>query len=611
MDNIGRIKNNFRILDYDSGLEKLEELLSNYEGTELRMKVDKLRYSKDYLRKKSVFFHEKYKESGEELEKYDEFFSSRGIKIGEKYSANVKNKLLYAKKTNNLGLFDDYFNSIINELDELKRKTIESEKIVNEMSEKYSCPECRSEDIIYDGSRGDTVCEGCGLIIFEKELESNQRRAFTREEKKKRIHNEVVMNGKLGSLIKVNDIKKKSVRKKNMFNRIRKIHGLASIDRNLNMGYNYIDKISAKLKDVNHAVRRDAKNYLEKMHELGLIIGSSYEIASTACLYASSKKNNRPVNLNELEDATEFKKPDTKEEKIMGVPKEKISKYYEKVKNHISVENKRKSVKFYIAEFSGNLGIDYFIEKDCADFFERLNEKNNIYFKKRIIPVKTFVDNNRSAVAAGIVYIISNKKKGVEINNYDFYKKNGYDLPERIKNIEEEIREREKEKKKYGKKLSETPSYMRGTIEEYENKISKAEEEIMCLNESLKKDKSTVSQNVMSELSKVTTVTLRTYYKTIWKHVDAGDYYQDELRKFENKSVPDSSFSKISKKLLDGIIKTDSVKLKRMMDYYLKKLNRYSGFKKKELKNSFIPGFKKESLEDIKEYLKRIHDELN
>nr|HIK01320.1 transcription initiation factor IIB [Candidatus Undinarchaeales archaeon ERR594346 U_76725] len=53
------------------------------------------------------------------------------------------------------------------------------------MSEK--CPECNSENVSFDSKRAETVCNKCGIVIDERQIDTTQEwRAFDYEQRKKR-----------------------------------------------------------------------------------------------------------------------------------------------------------------------------------------------------------------------------------------------------------------------------------------------------------------------------------------------------------------------------------------------------------------------------------------
>ena len=49
------------------------------------------------------------------------------------------------------------------------------------------CPECGSDNLVHDYDTGETVCGGCGLVIYEQMMDKGPEwRAFTQEEKASR-----------------------------------------------------------------------------------------------------------------------------------------------------------------------------------------------------------------------------------------------------------------------------------------------------------------------------------------------------------------------------------------------------------------------------------------
>ena len=49
------------------------------------------------------------------------------------------------------------------------------------------CPECSSKNLVHDHDTGETICSGCGLVLFEQTLDKGPEWcAFTQEEKTSR-----------------------------------------------------------------------------------------------------------------------------------------------------------------------------------------------------------------------------------------------------------------------------------------------------------------------------------------------------------------------------------------------------------------------------------------
>ena len=58
------------------------------------------------------------------------------------------------------------------------------------MSEKNSnyCPECGNENLISDDSRGEIICDCCGLVLIQRIIDSGPEwRAFSSEEANRKV----------------------------------------------------------------------------------------------------------------------------------------------------------------------------------------------------------------------------------------------------------------------------------------------------------------------------------------------------------------------------------------------------------------------------------------
>lgn len=178
---------------------------------------------------------------------------------------------------------------------------------------KKKCPECGSYDFIEDPSRGELVCNSCGLVVEEAMIDTGQEwRAFDTEQMSKRAragaplsftkHDKGITTeiGKgVGELYKV------PAKKRAQYYRLTKWHKrlIKSKDRNLSFAFSELQRIVSFLglpKTIHERIAR----YYEDAVNKGLVRGRSIESVIAALTYAVSRELQSPRTLDEIAEAS-------------------------------------------------------------------------------------------------------------------------------------------------------------------------------------------------------------------------------------------------------------------------------------------------------------------
>jgi transcription initiation factor TFIIB len=175
------------------------------------------------------------------------------------------------------------------------------------------CPECGSRKIIQDGGSGETVCEGCGLVIAEPAINTGPEwRAFTQKEIETRtrvglplsfsVHDKglsttigPIDRDALGKRIP-QETKYKMLRLKRWNTRARRN---ASVDRNLAHALGELQKTSEKL-HIPSIVQERAALIYRKALKKGVIRGRSISSMVLASLYVACRMTQTPRTLDEV-----------------------------------------------------------------------------------------------------------------------------------------------------------------------------------------------------------------------------------------------------------------------------------------------------------------------
>ncbi len=175
------------------------------------------------------------------------------------------------------------------------------------------CPECGNTNLISDSTRGELICNVCGLVLSQNLIDSGPEwRAFSSEEANKKARvgapTTLTIHDKgLSTMIgwKNKDAFGKSIspKMKAEVYRLRKWHVRTrtnkSIDRNLAYAMNELDRFSSQL-NLSKALKESAAHIYRKMAHKNLIRGRSIEAMLIASIYLSCRLNNIPKTLDDF-----------------------------------------------------------------------------------------------------------------------------------------------------------------------------------------------------------------------------------------------------------------------------------------------------------------------
>ncbi len=175
-----------------------------------------------------------------------------------------------------------------------------------------TCPQCGSNRLIYDPSRGEIICADCGYVISEREIDRGPEwRAFTPEERERRSRVGAPISRLTPDSISTDiDWRSKdasgreiSLRKKIEMLRLRKWHVRAraqsSIERNLTQAAMELERLGAQL-GLPRAVLDRALEIYRKALDSSLVRGRSIESVMAAAVYAACREMRLPRTLDEI-----------------------------------------------------------------------------------------------------------------------------------------------------------------------------------------------------------------------------------------------------------------------------------------------------------------------
>ncbi len=240
------------------------------------------------------------------------------------------------------------------------------------MSEDISnlCPECSNNDLISDDSRGEIICNSCGLVLSQRIIDSGPEwRAFSTEEANKKVRvgapTTLTLHDKgLSTMIgwknkdafgKIISPKMKAdvyrLRKWNVRTRTNK-----SIDRNLSYAMNELDRFSSQL-NLSKELKESAAHIYRKMVLKNLIRGRSIEAMLIASIYAACRINSIPKT---IDDFIEF----------ASVDKKKIARCYRLILTELKIIIKVSSPINFIPRFCAELNLSGSTQNRAAEILK-------------------------------------------------------------------------------------------------------------------------------------------------------------------------------------------------------------------------------------------------
>ena len=240
------------------------------------------------------------------------------------------------------------------------------------MSEKNSnlCPECGNENLISDDSRGEIICNDCGLVLIQRIIDNGPEwRAFSTEEANRKVRvgapTTLTLHDKgLSTMIgwKNKDAFGKiiSPKMKAEVYRLRKWHVRTrtnkSIDRNLAYAMNELDRFSSQL-NLSKDIKESSAHIYRKMANKNLIRGRSIEAMLIASIYAACRINIVPKT---LDDFIEF----------ASVDKKKIARCYRLILIELRINVRVSSPINFIPRFCAELNLSGSTQNRAAEILK-------------------------------------------------------------------------------------------------------------------------------------------------------------------------------------------------------------------------------------------------
>ena len=256
-----------------------------------------------------------------------------------------------------------------------EREQEQTEERQDEDEEVRSCPECESDDLVSSADGGEIVCNDCGLVIEEENIDRGPEwRAFNHSERqnKSRVGAPTTQTMHDKGLTTQIDWKDKdaygqslSSEKRSQMHRLRKwqerIRTKDAGERNLQFALSEIDRMASAL-GVPRSVREVASVIYRRALNEDLIRGRSIEGVATSCLYAACRQEGIPRSLEEVSD-------------VSRVEQKEIGRTYRYVAQELSLKMEPVDPKQYVPRFASDLGLSEEVQSKANEIIDETAEK--------------------------------------------------------------------------------------------------------------------------------------------------------------------------------------------------------------------------------------------
>jgi len=241
-------------------------------------------------------------------------------------------------------------------------------------TERLVCPECGGS-LASDAEHGETVCEDCGLVVEENEIDPGPEwRAFDAAEKDEKsrvgapttnMMHDKGLSTNIGWQDKDAYGNSLSSRQREKMQRLRtwneRFRTRDSKERNLKQALGEIDRMASAL-GLPENVRETASVIYRRALDEDLLPGRSIEGVATSALYAAARQAGTPRSLDEIAA-------------VSRVAKDEIARTYRYVVRELSLEIQPADPESYVPRFVSDLGLPEEVERRARQLLNTAKEQ--------------------------------------------------------------------------------------------------------------------------------------------------------------------------------------------------------------------------------------------
>ncbi|MCU4742143.1 transcription initiation factor IIB [Natronoglomus mannanivorans] len=240
--------------------------------------------------------------------------------------------------------------------------------------ERERCPECGG-NVLNDAEHGETVCDDCGLVVDEGEIDRGPEwRAFNSSEKDEKsrvgapttnMMHDQGLSTNIGWQDKDAYGKSLSSRQRQKMQRLRtwneRFRTRDSKERNLKQALGEIDRMASAL-GLPDNVRETASVIYRRALEEDLLPGRSIEGVATSSLYAAARQAGTPRSLDEITA-------------VSRVEKDEIARTYRYVIRELGLEVQPADPESYVPRFASDLDLSDETERRARNLLKSAKDQ--------------------------------------------------------------------------------------------------------------------------------------------------------------------------------------------------------------------------------------------
>ena len=255
-----------------------------------------------------------------------------------------------------------------------ERERNEESREEEKEGESVVCPECNG-NLVSDGERGETVCEDCGLVVDEDEIDPGPEwRAFDAAEKDQKsrvgapttnMMHDKGLSTNIGWQDKDAYGNSLSSRQREKMQRLRtwneRFRTRDSKERTLKQALGEIDRMASAL-GLPENVRETASVIYRRALDDDLLPGRSIEGVATSSLYAAARQAGTPRSLDEITA-------------VSRVEKDEIARTYRYVIRELGLEIQPADPESYVPRFASDLDLSEEVERRARQLLQNAKEQ--------------------------------------------------------------------------------------------------------------------------------------------------------------------------------------------------------------------------------------------
>lgn len=247
-------------------------------------------------------------------------------------------------------------------------------KTVELVEEVKDCPECGSQRLVRDYTRGELLCQSCGLVIDDKQIDQGPEWTAYDSQERDRLSRTGAPRSYTSQSINLTTVIPSSnkdsrgnlipAREMEKFYRMRKLQHHSGHnrpgERSLPETLRALDRVASFL-ELPKSIREQAGFVCKKALEKGFLRGRSIEALVAAAVYASCRINGVPRTLEELSNVT-------------GMPKKVVAKAYGALARTLQLRVPPSKPADYISRFCSELGLGTGVQAEARRILKQIDD---------------------------------------------------------------------------------------------------------------------------------------------------------------------------------------------------------------------------------------------